>query len=130
MKRQSLPSWIRYNVEQRDQGICAECNIDTWKAYRIAEWAVRYFLELGNCEWDGRTLLRQMGLPASFAIRPYEIHHIHPESLGGLNAIENLRTLCRICHQEHTKLLLIQLTQTDRIHRAAIDHRERMEAKY
>ena len=130
MKRQSIPSWLRRKVEQRDQGICAGCNMDTWKARRVAEWAVKYFLELGSWEWDGRPLLWQMGLPASFAVRPYEIDHIHPISLGGQNVIDNLRTLCRICHQKHTKVLLNQLTRTDRIQQATVDHRERLEAKY
>jgi 5-methylcytosine-specific restriction protein A len=85
----SSTSYLRECVLRRDRGICALCGIDTirWRRSvlrlplpkRLAELAVLRIIK-GRKSW-------------------WEADHIQPVVEGGDSNLENLRTLCVICHR-------------------------------
>jgi len=78
------PRMVMAAVRQRDHDICSACGRDC-KAER-AEWKSR--------RWDPDWLKRKP--PRA------EYDHIIPFSEGGLTVLENMRTLCALCHKAET----------------------------
>lgn len=65
-----IPDPVRYAVMQRDNYTCIDCKWDSRK------------------DWSAS------------APRHLELHHVIPHVQGGKNTVENLVTLCNICHDE------------------------------
>jgi 5-methylcytosine-specific restriction endonuclease McrA len=86
---------MRDQVFLRDAGVCSECGVDTVKAYR----------ELKRSCGDARTeALGMWGMRSVMARRSlWDADHILPVAEGGGECdLENLRTLCLMCHREVT----------------------------
>lgn len=90
------PASVIYAVKRRDNGICAVCLVDIGQ--QLKDWnrakfeacnGERYDYAL-NFEWEKK--------------RPpiAEYDHIIPFSEGGLTVLENMRTLCSVCHKART----------------------------
>jgi 5-methylcytosine-specific restriction endonuclease McrA len=94
-KLRSDPGYLREQVFRRDAGVCAECRVDTVKAYR----------ELRRSKGAVRTeALEMWGMRSVTARRSlWDADHILPVAEGGGECqLENLRTLCLMCHREAT----------------------------
>jgi 5-methylcytosine-specific restriction protein A len=92
------PSYLRDQVFARDRGRCAVCDIDTiaaWNALKRARGAARI------------AGLRLYGLKSITARRTlWDADHIRPVAEGGGQCdLDNLRTLCLLCHREATAQL-------------------------
>ena len=91
----SDPGYLRDHVFLRDAGVCAECGVDTVKAYR----------ELKRSRGPARTeALEMWGMRTVTARRSlWDADHILPVAEGGGECdLDNLRTLCLMCHREAT----------------------------
>jgi 5-methylcytosine-specific restriction endonuclease McrA len=91
----SDPGYLRDKVYARDKGVCAECGVDTVKAYR----------ELKRSKGAARTeTLEMWGMRSVTARRSlWDADHILPVAEGGGECdLDNLRTLCLMCHREAT----------------------------
>ena len=91
----SDPGYVRDQVFLRDAGVCAECGVDTVQAYR----------ELKRSRGDARAeALEMWGVRSVMARRSlWDADHILPVAEGGGECdLENLRTLCLMCHREAT----------------------------
>ena len=95
------PGYLREQVFQRDQGICALCRIDTRAAY----------LELKRSRGAHRTrLLARWKLKRISRKSLWDADHIVPVAEGGGECdVSNLRTLCLDCHRGQTLALLERL---------------------
>jgi 5-methylcytosine-specific restriction enzyme A len=89
--------YLRERVFERDRGVCAICGVDT-----VAEFAHLKRLR-------GRARLARL---ASWGMRPgsrrslWDADHILPVAEGGGECdLENLRTLCLLCHRKATAAL-------------------------
>lgn len=126
------PSRVRYFCRLRDSGICCECGVDTekekrkfrlepngvdsshkrfWKNHVFDrmrfDWAVKIYLkrkyQLITATKNRREKLSALGWPKYRSRDWWEMDHIIPFSEGGLTVIENVRTLCCVCHKKRTK---------------------------
>jgi 5-methylcytosine-specific restriction endonuclease McrA len=91
----SDPGYLRDRVYLRDKGVCSECGVDTVKAYR----------ELKRSRAAARAeALEMWGMRSVTARRSlWDADHILPVAEGGGECdLENLRTLCLMCHREAT----------------------------
>jgi 5-methylcytosine-specific restriction enzyme A len=91
----SDPGYLRDQVFLRDRGICALCATDTVKAYSA----------LKRTRGQARTVALEMwGLRSVRARRSlWDADHILPVAEGGGQCdLDNLRTLCLLCHREVT----------------------------
>ena len=107
----SDPGYLRDQVYLRDKGVCAECGVDTVKAYR----------ELKRSRGAARAeALEMWGMRSVTARRSlWDADHILPVAEGGGECdLENLRTLCLMCHREATAELRRRMKgkAVDRIH--------------
>lgn len=98
------PGYVRKQVQARDHGVCANCQLDT----RTLLALLRRFMTTH----EAHTALRARGF------RPYshfwEADHIVPVSEGGGECgLENYRTLCIPCHKAATKELKQRLAQKE-----------------
>jgi hypothetical protein len=88
------PGYLREQVSQRDQGICAGCWIDTRAAYdklKRSRGASR------------RVLLAHWGLKSLTRRSLWDADHILAVAEGGGECdLENIRTLCLRCHRKAT----------------------------
>lgn len=106
---------VRYRVFERDRGICQLCRINTLDL----DQAIR--LVRGMCEiyrwnpldhkiyWEDQfqSFLNAVGIRASLWPEVlWEADHVIPRCRGGKYALENLRTLCLLCHRRETNRLL------------------------
>ncbi len=100
----SDPGYLREQVFLRDRGVCAICRANT-----VAVWAALK-RSRGRARAEG---LRLYGMAAMGARRSlWEADHIRPVAEGGGECdLDNLRTLCLLCHREETRKLLRQLKQ-------------------
>ena len=101
------PGYLRDQVFARDRGICAVCHIDTIAAYNALKRA------RGPARAAG---LRLYGMK-SITIRRslWDADHIRPVAEGGGQCdLDNLRTLCLLCHREATSRLRMRLSQAPR----------------
>ena len=99
-KLRSDPGHLRERVFERDHGVCAQCGINC-----VAEYARVRRLR-------GRSRLRAMAHWNMGARKSlWDADHILPVSEGGGTCdLENMRTLCLLCHRAHTKALLGRLS--------------------
>ena len=106
------PQRVIYHVEQRDRGICARCGTDTEALHRSCRFV--------DHDHHGRPLspaartiawreaqarakeLHALGWPDGCR-RWWEGDHIMPHSEGGEMVLENIRTLCTLCHKQRTR---------------------------
>lgn len=87
------PSQVIASVERRDKGVCQLCGFDCAAAKR--EWR-KAVMDLG---YSYEPCIAPMKVP-----RPprAEYDHIIPFSEGGMTVLENMRTLCSLCHRKVT----------------------------
>ncbi|MFC6645660.1 HNH endonuclease signature motif containing protein [Granulicella cerasi] len=98
----SDPGYLRDQVFLRDRGICALCSSDT-----VAEYA-----RLKRSRGNSRAIALEMwGLRSVTARRSlWDADHIRPVAEGGGECdLDNLRTLCLMCHREATAELRLRL---------------------
>ena len=95
------PGFVREKTFERDRGVCATCGADT-----VAAW-----LHLKRSRGSARArLLSQWGLKALNRRTLWDADHIVPVAEGGGECdLENIRTLCLICHRDATKELRARL---------------------
>jgi len=91
------PGYLREQVFLRDRGICALCRVDTGAA----------FAELQRSRGAHRLkLLQHWGLKRRFRRTLWDADHIIPVVEGGGECdLENIRTLCLLCHRLQTRQL-------------------------
>jgi hypothetical protein len=89
--------YLRERVQERDKGVCALCGVDTHAAY----------LDLKRARGMHKLkLLERWGLSRISRKTLWDADHIVPVAEGGGECdLENLRTLCLICHREQTREL-------------------------
>ena len=88
------PGYLREQVLERDRGICAICGIDTRAAYGV----------LRRARGTHRLkLLERWGLKKLTRKTLWDADHILPVVEGGGECdLQNLRTLCLLCHRRQT----------------------------
>jgi 5-methylcytosine-specific restriction protein A len=93
----SDPGYLRDRVFERDRGICAICKVPTQSAY----------LELKRSRGaNRRALLAHWGLKKLTRRSLWDADHIVPVAEGGGECdLDNIRTLCLICHRRETQAL-------------------------
>ena len=98
------PGYLRDQVFARDRGRCAACGIDTVAAYAALKRA------RGNVRAAG---LRLYGMKTIASRRSlWDADHVVPVAEGGGQCdLDNIRTLCLLCHREATARLRIRLQQ-------------------
>ena len=88
------PGYLRDQVFARDKGLCALCGVDARNAY----------FELKKARGTHREkLLAKWGLKKLSRKSLWDADHIRPVVEGGGECdLENLRTLCLLCHRQQT----------------------------
>jgi len=96
------PGYLREQVLKRDRGICALCGIDTRAAW----------FELKRSRQAKRqALLKRWGLNTLSRKTLWDADHIQPVVEGGGECdLDNIRTLCVVCHREQTRKLRLKLS--------------------
>jgi 5-methylcytosine-specific restriction enzyme A len=91
----SDPGYLRDQVFLRDAGVCALCSVDTVKTYRALK---------RSRGAERREALEMWGLRSVTARRSlWDADHVVPVAEGGGECdLDNLRTLCLLCHREVT----------------------------
>ncbi len=99
----SDPGYLRERVFRRDKGVCALCKVDTVEAH----------LQLKRARGIRRQeRLKKWGLRAMTRRSLWDADHILPVAEGGGECdLENIRTLCLICHRRATEELRARLRQ-------------------
>jgi len=94
--------YLRDQVFQRDRGICAICRADSGAAY----------IELKRSRGAHRQkLLAHWGLKRLNRRTLWDADHILPVAEGGGECdLDNIRTLCLVCHRRQTRELRIRLS--------------------
>ncbi|MDP9039299.1 MAG: HNH endonuclease [Acidobacteriota bacterium] len=92
------PGYVRDRVFARDKGICAVCQADTLRIFAALKRA------RGTARAEG---LRFYGMNTITSRRSlWDADHIVPVAEGGGQCdLDNLRTLCVVCHREATRRL-------------------------
>lgn len=86
------PQMVLIEVRKRDADVCSMCGYDSRaarEAWVKSCWAER--IPPDSCAGQGRITWRKP-----------EYDHIKPFSEGGLTILENMRTLCSVCHKQRT----------------------------
>ena len=93
----SNPGYLREKTLNRDKGMCASCGVDT-----LAAW-----LELRRSRGPKRLkMLAHWGLKSLTRKTLWDADHIVPVIEGGGECdLENIRTLCLLCHRVVTAQL-------------------------
>jgi 5-methylcytosine-specific restriction enzyme A len=91
------PGYLRECTFRRDKGVCAKCSIDTQAAY----------FELKRSRGPKRQkLLVRWGLKSLGRKSLWDADHVTPVAEGGGECdLQNIRTLCLLCHRVETTLL-------------------------
>lgn len=126
------PKRVRWFCQQRDKYICHHCGVDSEKMRARYEHAARWespnqyrYFQNGIFErekydaalkiahrherrWRDAAKKRMVAMRAEgwphHACRDWwEMDHVTPYSEGGLTILENVRTLCVLCHKKRTK---------------------------
>jgi hypothetical protein len=124
------PSRVRWSLFKRDKGICSCCGIDSEREQKrfggYAPEPLNYYRYFRNGILDKERFERAKKIYdkwtakriAAFKNRQkrmtetgwpnrhrdwWEMDHIVPFSEGGLTVLENVRTLCVVCHKKRTK---------------------------
>lgn len=96
-KLRTDPGYLRDHVFQRDKGVCAQCRADTIalrRDMRKLDYAAR------------RKFLKQWRLAEGSRKSLWDADHVVPVAEGGGQCdLQNMRTLCLLCHREATKAL-------------------------
>ena len=96
------PGYLRDQVFARDRGICAVCHIDTIAAYNALKRA------RGPARAAGLHLYGMKSITTRRSL--WDADHIRPVAEGGGQCdLDNLRTLCLLCHREATAQLRTRL---------------------
>ena len=96
------PGYLRDQVFARDRGICARCSIDTIAAYAALKRA------RGTTRIAGLHLYGMKSITTRRSL--WDADHIRPVAEGGGQCdLDNLRTLCLLCHREATAQLRTRL---------------------
>lgn len=91
----SDPSYVREKTFERDRGICAICSVDTVAAYK----AIRRSRGMARAR-----LLADWGLSFLNRRTLWDADHVIPVIEGGGECdLDNIRTLCLICHRKVTR---------------------------
>lgn len=100
-KLRTDPGYLREQVFARDRGVCALCRVDTRAAY----------FELRRARGTHRAkLLERWGLKRMNRKTLWDADHIVPVAEGGGECdLENIRTLCLVCHRRATLELRLRL---------------------
>jgi 5-methylcytosine-specific restriction enzyme A len=95
------PGYLREQVLARDRGVCALCGIDTRAA----------FAQIRRSRGTARLkTLARWGLKKLTRNSLWDADHILPVAEGGGECdLENIRTLCLICHARETAALRLRL---------------------
>jgi len=99
-KLRTDPGYLREKVLKRDRAICARCGIDAHAAW----------IELKRSRGAQRLrLLARWGLKRLNRKTLWDADHIVPVVEGGGECdLENIRTLCLICHRQATAALRLR----------------------
>lgn len=98
------PGYLRDQVFARDRGRCAVCSIDTVAAYTALKRARGAVRAAGLRLYGMKTISSRRSL--------WDADHIVPVAEGGGQCdLENIRTLCLLCHREATAQLRSRLRQ-------------------
>ena len=98
------PGYLRDQVFARDRGICAVCHIDTIAAYNALKRA------RGPARAAGLHLYGMKSITTRRSL--WDADHIRPVAEGGGQCdLDNLCTLCVLCHREATAKLRQRLTR-------------------
>lgn len=149
--RTGTPS--RRRIEERDRGICAECGMDTEYVKRLARpylseacarqergdhegaaalrmIVVSFLVELGFSRTIVASAIHRWGGVVSTHL--WEADHVVPvvHGGGGSCSMENLRTLCRVCHGKATAVLAAIRAKDKRIQKKLDRHAQRMRMKH
>ena len=102
------PGYLREQVFQRDRGVCAMCRTDTHAAYfDLKRSRGRHKLKL-LARWRLKRLNRKT---------LWDADHILPVVEGGGECdLENIRTLCLLCHRQQTLELRARLSLRTHAH--------------
>ena len=100
-KLRTDPGYLREKVLERDRGICKLCGTNTRSAY----------LSLKRARGAARLkLMAHWGLKKLNRKTLWDADHILPVAEGGGECdLDNLRTLCLICHRTETQALRARL---------------------
>jgi 5-methylcytosine-specific restriction endonuclease McrA len=91
----SDPGYLRDQVLARDGGHCMACGLDTVAAYRALKRSRGEAREEALTMWGLRSVTARRSL--------WDADHILPVAEGGGECdLDNLRTLCLMCHREAT----------------------------
>ena len=106
----SDPGYLRDQVFQRDRGVCALCRAETVRIYNALKRARGEARDAG---------LRLYGLKSVTARRTlWDADHIVAVAEGGGQCdLDNIRTLCLLCHRSETARLQKRLSEADRLRR-------------
>ncbi|MBZ5603343.1 MAG: HNH endonuclease [Acidobacteriia bacterium] len=104
------PGYVREQVFLRDKGVCALCRIDSHAAYN----------ELKRSRGGFKLkLLDRWGLKRLNRKSLWDADHIIPVVEGGGECdLENLRTLCLVCHRQETAQLRIRMSSASPLERS------------
>jgi 5-methylcytosine-specific restriction protein A len=106
-KLRTQPGYLREQVFLRDRGICALCGTDTAAALRL----------LRRSRGGNRAALMVHWKPGSRRRASlWDADHILPVAEGGGECdLENLRTLCLVCHRAATAALRERIRERKRL---------------
>ena len=93
---QLYPQEARAQVYKRDLGVCRGCRRDT----RMLEQILRKERHKPHSERREHAILRSLGFNLSSSL--WQADHIIRIADGGEHSLENLQTLCQICHKDKT----------------------------
>lgn len=105
-------------LNERDNGICQYCKIDTYRVRNILRKSMKASRKSKMArriqdrfrwavDWDMCGDHR-----VKFCL--WEVDHITPIRLGGADSLENIRTLCKQCHKEATSRFHAHLARLKR----------------
>jgi len=96
------PGYLRDQVFARDRGHCAACRIDTVAAYAALKRSRGPARVAGLSLYGMKTITSRRSL--------WDADHILPVAEGGGQCdLDNLRTLCLLCHRDATRNLRARL---------------------
>lgn len=118
MRGKGRSPFLRKMVYQRDGSVCSNCGCEAELTQRVFQHALAHlrFFEGARAFflWQKLVVLAgfQPGQPSW-----WQADHILPLSEGGLDTLQNLRTLCLPCHRQETSQLKKRLAKGDRLRR-------------
>lgn len=103
-KLRTDPSYLRERVFERDKGVCAACGVDTValrRDMRKLDYAAR------------RKFLKEWRLVEGSRKSLWDADHVVPVAEGGGQCdLQNMQTLCLLCHRKATTALHNRLKAT------------------